>query len=86
MRENHAAPTVVLDNAFEVIGHDVAQGAFVRQAEAVREDHSRVDDGAVQQLRKQRYGFKHTQTQTDTIRDKTVNVKMPVCLCMCVLP
>lgn len=42
--------TVVLDDAFKVIRHQVPQGTFVRQAETVREHNGRVHDCTVDEL------------------------------------
>lgn len=36
--------TVVLDDAFEVVGHQVPQGTFVGQTQTVREHDGRVYD------------------------------------------
>lgn len=36
--------TVVLDDAFEVVGHQVLQGTFVGQTKTVREHDGRVYD------------------------------------------
>lgn len=44
------ALTVVLDDLPEAVGHQIAQGALVRQAQAVREQHRRVHHGAVDDL------------------------------------
>lgn len=42
--------TVVLDDAFEVVGHQVPQGTFVGQTQTVREHDGRVYDWTVDQL------------------------------------
>lgn len=42
--------TAVLDDAFEVVCHQVPQGTFVGQAKAVREHNGCVYDGTVDQL------------------------------------
>lgn len=42
--------TAVLYNAFEVVGHYVAQGTFVGQTQAVRKHNSGVHNHAVNKL------------------------------------
>lgn len=42
--------TIVLDDLSEVVGHEVAQGALIGQAQAVREQHRCVHHCAVDDL------------------------------------
>ncbi len=42
--------TVVLYNAFEVVSHNVSQGTFVGQTQAVRKHNSGVHNHAVNKL------------------------------------
>lgn len=58
---------VVLDDAFEVIGHQVLQGTFVGQTEAVGENDGRVDDRAVDELEREEVALQ-TVSDEDGLR------------------
>lgn len=59
--ERSVALTIVLDDAFEVVSHKVAESTLVGQPKTVGENHSRVHNHTVQQLREYRTGLEFTE-------------------------